>query len=102
MAYLPMEGVLRAQTLGHTRGFMKALVDESDRIVGFTAFGPEAGEVLGTIHLAMLARLPYTMLRDAAFTHPTMIEGLKPLFSSGRQPTAAGMDKPESVQTGRA
>ena len=103
MAYLPMEGVLRARTLGETRGFMKALIEaESDRILGFAAFGPEAGEVLGAIHIAMLAQQPYTLLRDAAFTHPTMNEGLKSLFSSVRQPVVASMDKLESAQTGRA
>jgi pyruvate/2-oxoglutarate dehydrogenase complex dihydrolipoamide dehydrogenase (E3) component len=102
MAYLPMEGVLRARTLGETRGFMKALIEaESDRILGFTAFGPEAGEVLGAIHIAMLAQQPYTLLRDAAFTHPTMNEGLKSLFSSVRQPVVASTDKLESAQTGR-
>jgi hypothetical protein len=30
----------------------------------------------------MLAGLPYTVLRDAIFTHPTMLEGLIPLFSA--------------------
>jgi hypothetical protein len=30
----------------------------------------------------MLAGLPYTALRDAIFTHPTMSEGLIPLFSA--------------------
>ena len=28
----------------------------------------------------MIGRLPYTVLRDAVFTHPTMAEGLGPLF----------------------
>jgi pyruvate/2-oxoglutarate dehydrogenase complex dihydrolipoamide dehydrogenase (E3) component len=103
IAYLPMEGVLRAHTLGETRGFMKALIDpETNRILGFTAFGPDAGEVLGTIHVAMLARQPYTLLRDAAFTHPTMIEGLKPLFSNVREPALASKDRLESAQTGHA
>ena len=103
IAYLPMEGVLRAHTLGETRGFMKALIDpETNRILGFTAFGPDAGEVLGTIHIAMLARQPYTLLRDAAFTHPTMIEGLKPLFSNVREPALASKDRLESAQTGHA
>jgi pyruvate/2-oxoglutarate dehydrogenase complex dihydrolipoamide dehydrogenase (E3) component len=60
---------------------MKTLIDaQSDRILGFTAFGPEAGELMGTVQLAMLAGLPYTMLRDAMFAHPTMTEGLKALF----------------------
>ena len=35
---------------------MKTLIDaHSDRILGFMAFGPEAGELMGTVQLAMLA-----------------------------------------------
>jgi hypothetical protein len=30
----------------------------------------------------MLAGLPYTVLRDAVLTHPTLLEGLVALFSS--------------------
>ena len=30
----------------------------------------------------MIAGLPYTALRDAIFTHPTMLEGLIPLFTN--------------------
>jgi len=86
-AYLPIAAVLRAQTLSETRGFMKALIDtHSDRILGFTAFGPEAGEMLGAVQIAMLAGQPYTVLRDAIFTHPTMNEGFKPLFAGALQP----------------
>ena len=60
---------------------MKTLVDaHSDRILGFMAFGPEAGELMGTVQLAMLTGQPYTILRDAMFAHPTMAEGLKALF----------------------
>ena len=83
MAKLPMEAVLRARTLSETRGFMKALVSQdSDEILGFTAMGPHAGEVLAVVQTAMMAKLPYTALRDAVFTHPTMAEGLGPLFAS--------------------
>jgi pyruvate/2-oxoglutarate dehydrogenase complex dihydrolipoamide dehydrogenase (E3) component len=82
VASLPMEAVLRTRTLSETRGFMKVIIDaKSDRILGFTAFGPEAGEVIGTIQVAMLAGQPYTLLRDAPFTHPTMNEGLTSLFA---------------------
>jgi len=49
-------------------------------ILGFTAVGPHAGEVMAVVQTAMMGRLPYTMLRDAVFTHPTMAEGLGPLF----------------------
>jgi pyruvate/2-oxoglutarate dehydrogenase complex dihydrolipoamide dehydrogenase (E3) component len=80
---LPMASVLRARTLGETRGFMKVLLDtRSDRIFGFTMLGPGAGEVIAVVQMAMLAGLPYTRLRDAIFTHPTMAEGLNVLFAN--------------------
>ncbi|QDV36331.1 dihydrolipoyl dehydrogenase family protein [Tautonia plasticadhaerens] len=83
LSKLPLQGVLRARTLSETRGFYKALVEAGgDRILGFTAFGPEAGEVMAVVQVAMLAGLPYTALRDAVLTHPTMAEGLAGLFGS--------------------
>jgi len=83
VAKLPMAAVLRTRTLAETRGFMKALVDaKGDRILGFTMIGPEAGEVMAVVQTAMLAGLPYTVLRDAILAHPTMAEGLGSLFSN--------------------
>ena len=80
---LPMIAILRTRTVSETRGFLKALIDtESDRILGFTALGIEAGEIIATVQVAMLAGLPYTALRDTIFTHPTMLEGLIPLFAA--------------------
>jgi pyruvate/2-oxoglutarate dehydrogenase complex dihydrolipoamide dehydrogenase (E3) component len=80
---IPMAAVLRTRTLSETRGFLKALVDaESDRILGFTAFGVGGGEIMGAVQIAMIAGLPYTALRDAVLTHPTLLEGLVALFSS--------------------
>jgi pyruvate/2-oxoglutarate dehydrogenase complex dihydrolipoamide dehydrogenase (E3) component len=77
LAKLPMAAVLRAVTLGETRGFAKVLVDaQSDRIRGFTALGVEASEMMAAVQTAMLGGLPYTVLRDAIFTHPTVAEGL--------------------------
>ncbi|HEU5116485.1 MAG TPA: hypothetical protein VFT74_07405 [Isosphaeraceae bacterium] len=83
LAKLPMGGVLRARTLSETRAFYKAVVEtDGDRILGFTAFGPAAGEVMAVVQVAILAGLPYTALRDAVLTHPTMSEGLAGLFGS--------------------
>ena len=80
---IPMDHVLRTRTLSETRGFLKALVEkDGDRILGFTAFGVEAGEIMAAAQVAMLAGLPYTALRDAVLTHPTMAEGLGDLFAS--------------------
>ena len=78
-----MESNLRARALSETRGFVKVLVEaDSDRILGFTAFGTAAGEILAAVQVAMIGGLPYTALRDAILTHPTLAEGLIPLFSS--------------------
>src|SRR6201987_1307272 len=80
---VPMDANLRARTLSETRGVVKAVVEaDSDRLLGFTAFGVGAGETLGAVQIAMIAGLPYTALRDAVLTHPTLVEGLIPLFSS--------------------
>ena len=80
---IPMEAVLRARTLSETRGFLKALVElNGDRILGFTAFAVDGGEIMSSVQIAMIAGLPYTALRDAILTHPTLAEGLAALFSS--------------------
>jgi pyruvate/2-oxoglutarate dehydrogenase complex dihydrolipoamide dehydrogenase (E3) component len=83
LAKIPMSAILRTRTISEPRGFLKALVDAgSDRILGFTILGAEGGEMMPTVQLAMLAGLPYTMLKDAIFAHPTMHEGLNSLFSA--------------------
>jgi pyruvate/2-oxoglutarate dehydrogenase complex dihydrolipoamide dehydrogenase (E3) component len=79
----PMIAVLRTRTIDETDGFMKALIDPNDgKILGFTMIGPEAGEVMTVVEMAMLGGFPYTVLKDAILTHPTMAEGLNILFSS--------------------
>ena len=80
LAKLPMAAVLRAVAIGETTGFVKMLIEaESDRILGFTAFGMEASEMMAAVQTAMLCGSPYTVLRNAIFTHPTAAEGLGPL-----------------------
>jgi pyruvate/2-oxoglutarate dehydrogenase complex dihydrolipoamide dehydrogenase (E3) component len=81
---IPMaHAVLRVHTLSETRGFLKALVaTDSDRIMGFTAFGVGAGEIMAAVQVAMIARLPYAALSDAIIAHPTLAEGIGPLFGS--------------------
>ena len=49
---------------------------DSDHILGFTAFGIEASELLAAVQTAMVGRMPYTMLHETIFTHPTISEGL--------------------------
>jgi pyruvate/2-oxoglutarate dehydrogenase complex dihydrolipoamide dehydrogenase (E3) component len=81
---IPMAAVLRARSLMETRGFLKCLVErDSDRILGFAAFGVGAGEIIGCVQIAMLGGMPYTALREAILAHPTIPEGLIALFSAG-------------------
>ena len=87
VARLPMSAVLRTEATDEKQGFMKALVDADDIIVGFTMVGSEAGEVMAAVQTAMLARLPYARLRDAVIAHLTMAEGLGPLFSNTPLPS---------------
>ena len=83
VARLPMSAVLRSQTTGEKKGFMKVLVGaDNDRILGFTMIGAEAGEVMTAVQTAMLADLPYSKLRDAVIAHLTMAEGLTFLLAN--------------------
>ena len=80
---LPMKAILRTRTTGETQGFLKALISaQDDTILGFTALGAYAGEMMAPVQLAMSTGLPYTALRDSIFAHPTYSEGLVYLFSS--------------------
>ena len=83
VAKLPMSAVLRAEATDETQGFMKVLVaEDDDRILGFTMLGSEAGEVMAAVQMAMLAKAPYPMVRDAVLAHPTFAEGLGPLLAN--------------------
>jgi pyruvate/2-oxoglutarate dehydrogenase complex dihydrolipoamide dehydrogenase (E3) component len=91
IAKIPMAAVLRARALSETRGFLKALVDtQSDRILGFTALGTHAGELIAPVQVAMLTGAPYSVLRDAILTHPTIAEGLNVLFQAAPQAAPEG------------
>ena len=90
LAKLPVKAILRARTISEERGFMKALIAaDSDRILGFAAFGPEMGELLAPVQIIMSAGLPYTVLRDAVIAHPTLSEAFAPLFSNVSTPSTA-------------
>ena len=82
VARLAMYAVPRARTLSERTGFMKALVGDDDRILGFAMLGAQAGEIVATVQMAMLGRLSYTVLRDGILAHPTLAEGLNMLFAA--------------------
>ncbi len=81
VAKIPMTWVARAIELDRTRGFVKALVDaDTQQILGAAVIGVEGGEVMAMLEIAMLGNLPYPVLREAIFAHPTLAEGLNTLF----------------------
>ncbi|MEH2449847.1 mercuric reductase [Nostoc sp.] len=82
VAKVDASAVPRAKTLGKTDGLLKAIVNtDTGRILGCSLLCHEAGEVISTVQMVMLAQMPYTVLRDGILTHPTMTEGLNILFS---------------------
>ncbi|KAI3323463.1 FAD/NAD(P)-binding domain-containing protein [Xylariaceae sp. AK1471] len=79
------DAFLRVQTLGpeHTTGFAKALVEaDGDRILGFTALGSGAGELLPVVTLAIKLGVSYREIVDLIVAHPTLNEGLVMLFDT--------------------
>jgi pyruvate/2-oxoglutarate dehydrogenase complex dihydrolipoamide dehydrogenase (E3) component len=78
-----MNHVARALETDETRGFMKAIVDaDSGLILGGAMIGVEGGELMNMLQIAMMGKLPYTALRDAALAHPTFGESLNNLFAT--------------------
>jgi pyruvate/2-oxoglutarate dehydrogenase complex dihydrolipoamide dehydrogenase (E3) component len=83
VAKMPMSYVARALEVDEARGFMKAVVDaDTGEILGCAVLGIEGGEIMAMMQIAMMGKLPYTALRDAVFSHPTLAESLNNLFAS--------------------
>jgi len=83
VAKMPMNYVARALEVDETRGFMKVIVDaDTNQIIGATVLGIEGGEIMSIIEMAMLGKVPYSVLRDGIFAHPTLAESLNNLFAA--------------------
>src|SRR5215475_7890930 len=81
VATLSMANVARGIEFGEIRGLMKAIVDaETNQILGCAILGMEGGEVMAVLQVAMMGKLPYTVIRDGIFAHPTLAESLNNLF----------------------
>jgi pyruvate/2-oxoglutarate dehydrogenase complex dihydrolipoamide dehydrogenase (E3) component len=81
VARIGMSGIARALETDESRGFLKVIVDaKSDQILGCTVFGIEGGEIMSMLQIAMMGKLPYTVLKEAIFAHPTLAEGLNNVF----------------------
>ena len=83
VAKMPMNYVARALEIDESRGFMKAVVDaDTNQILGCAILGIEGGEMMAMLEIAMMGNLPYTVLREAIFAHPTLAEAFNNLFGS--------------------
>lgn len=79
---LKAEAIPKAKVLKQTQGLLKALIEEgTGHILGATLFCAESHEIINHIKLAIDNNIPYTALRDAIYTHPTMIESFNDLFA---------------------
>jgi pyruvate/2-oxoglutarate dehydrogenase complex dihydrolipoamide dehydrogenase (E3) component len=80
---MPMTSVARANEIGETRGFMKALVDRSSgEILGVAVLGAEGGEIMSMVEIAMMGKLTYKDMVEAIFAHPAYSESLNNLFNN--------------------
>jgi pyruvate/2-oxoglutarate dehydrogenase complex dihydrolipoamide dehydrogenase (E3) component len=77
---LPAAAIPKANVLEKTDGLIKLIVDaDDDQILGAHLFCAESHEIINIIKVLMDAHLPYTMLRDMIFTHPTISEAFNDL-----------------------
>ncbi|MCQ4847006.1 FAD-dependent oxidoreductase [Gordonibacter pamelaeae] len=82
VAKLPAAAIPKAQLLQKPTGLLKAVIDaDTDLVLGVHLFCEESYEMVNTAKLAMDAGLPYQVLRDAVYTHPTMSEAFNDLFA---------------------
>lgn len=82
---VPMAHVARAIERSETKGMAKVVIDaNTDQILGATFLGPEGGEVVQTLMALIMAKAPWTLFRQAMFTHPTLTEGFFTLMDNVR------------------
>lgn len=81
VAKMPMNYVARALEVDESRGVMKVVVDaDTQQILGAAILGLEGGEIMAMLQIAMMGKVPYPVLQDAVFAHPTLAESLNNLF----------------------
>jgi pyruvate/2-oxoglutarate dehydrogenase complex dihydrolipoamide dehydrogenase (E3) component len=80
VASMPYGSIARAIETDETAGTMKILIDPvSEKILGVTLVGVEAGELLHVFVVLMQADIGPRPIVDAQFVHPTFAEGVQSL-----------------------
>lgn len=83
IARLAAAAIPKANVLQKPTGLLKAVIDaDTGLILGAHLFCEESYETINLIKLAMDAKVPYIVLRDGIYTHPTMTEALNDLFGA--------------------
>ena len=64
------------------RGIFKVVINkDNNEILGATLYGKESEEIINLIKLAIDQHIPYQVLRDNIYTHPTIVESFNDLFN---------------------
>ncbi|NCB62809.1 MAG: pyridine nucleotide-disulfide oxidoreductase [Clostridia bacterium] len=83
VARLPVAAIPKSLLTAQTVGLLKVVIDsDTNLILGAHLFCAESHEMINLFKLAIDAKLPYTTLRDAIYTHPTMSESLNDLLAT--------------------
>ncbi len=78
LATIPFSSINRAWETGEKRGVLRVLVDpESDRLLGATIVGAQAGELIHCFVVLMEAKASIDAIVNAEFAHPTFSEGVQ-------------------------
>jgi pyruvate/2-oxoglutarate dehydrogenase complex dihydrolipoamide dehydrogenase (E3) component len=79
-ATMPFGSIARAIEVDETAGVLKVLIDpQSERILGASIVGSEAGELIHIFVALMQASATARAIVDAEFVHPTFAEGVQSL-----------------------
>lgn len=80
VATMPFGHIARAIEVDETAGLLKVLIDpQTERVLGATILGAEAGELIHVFVVLMQAGAPARALVEAECVHPTFAEGLQSL-----------------------
>jgi len=83
VGYRDMKRISRAKEKGETDGFIRVIVDKkTDKILGATVLGVGGDEIISSILNVMYGGLPYTVIRDGVFPHPTVAELIPTLLEN--------------------
>jgi dihydrolipoamide dehydrogenase len=82
-------GVAKAKAIGETRGHITIVADaQTDRILGGHIVGPDAGNLIHEVVVAMVAGATYSDLGRAIHVHPTLAEGVNRAAGGVHRPSS--------------